>query len=498
MATSTTAPTATARPGSPWVSRATEVPDTDAYPGVDELLGAFRTLAATHPDLVAERRIGTSRLGEPLYCFSVGDPGAGGRGERDGHGRNFVVVGGVHPNEPVGAVTALHLATALCQDGALRETFGAVWHIVPCIDPDGARLNEGWFATPFDKRAYGRHFYRPAFDQQVEWTFPFAYKDVWFDRVMPETLALMRLLDDVRPQFLTTLHNGELGGVYYYLNRPMPELYGTLHAIPASLGIPLDTGEPEAPHIPRYAPAVYGCIDMADAYEYLDGLGVDPAAEIAGTSSAAYAERHGTLYLVTEVPHWTHPDADDEALTSETYAEVVRRRGHRLRETGDVLSRILETAGPRLTIPSPFLRAARAFIPSLVNGADAEEARAETLTDGRRATVAERYGCDASVDSFRIRFGGILLRALEAEIGAGVAAPEVRRCHRELLAVRERWEAQAEATAGRPIPISTLAGIQYAAILATAATTIESEGAPAADRTSPAPAADNAGGQEPQ
>lgn len=472
MATSTPETPTEAPSGSPWVGHAAEVPETDTYPGVDELLGSFRALAAAHPGLVRERRIGTSRLGEPLYCFTVGDPGGADDDPADGRARNFVVVGGVHPNEPVGAVTSLHLATTLCRDAGLRETFGATWHIVPCVDPDGARLNEGWFATPFDKLAYGRNFYRPAYDEQVEWTFPFAYKDVYFDRVMPETFALMRLIDETRPRFLTTLHNGELGGVYYYLNRPMPELYPTLHAIPASFGIPLDTGEPEAPHIPRLAPAVYGCIEMEDAYEYLNSVGVDPAGEIAGASSAAYAARHGTLYLVTEVPHWTHPDADDDSPADEAYADVVRRRSRLLRETGEVLTGILAAASPHLTIASPFLRAVRAFVPSLGHAADAEAARAATLTDGRPATVAQRYGCDASVDSFRIRFGGMLLRALGAEVGAGTATPEVRRCHRDLLAVLEQWEAQAEATAGRPLPVSALAGIQYAAILATAATTL--------------------------
>lgn len=57
---------------------------------------------------------------------------------------------------------------------------------------------------------------------------------------------------------------------------------------------------------------MYGCIDMRDAYDYLDSLGADPAAEIAGASSAAYTEAYGTFYFATEVPHWAHPEADDD------------------------------------------------------------------------------------------------------------------------------------------------------------------------------------------
>lgn len=44
----------------------------------------------------------------------------------------------------------------------------------------------------------------------------------------------------------------------------------------------------------------------------------------------------------------------------------------------------------------------------------------------------------------------------------------MRRCHRELLKTYETWEREAEPATGDPIPISTLAGIQYGALLAAA------------------------------
>ncbi|AXK35010.1 peptidase M14 [Streptomyces armeniacus] len=481
----------------PWIERVATVPHTDAYPGVDELLAGFRALATRYPERVGERRIGTSTLGEPLPCFTVRADSATDRAGADETDRgsaartadgeappHYVVVGGVHPNEPVGAVTALHLATALCEDDALREHFGGVWDIVPCIDPDGARLNEGWFHSPADKRLYGRHFYRPPGDRQVEWTFPFAYRDAYFDRVLPETFALMRLIDATRPRFLTTLHNCEAGGVYYYLNRPSPELYPLLEAIPTAAGIPLATGEPEAAHAPRYAPSVYGCIDMRDAYDYLDSLGADPADEIAGASSAAYAEPYGTFYFVTEVPHWSHPEADDETPVRERHADVIRERAEGFRATGEVLGRLLDTAAPQLTLPTPFLAAVRDFVPSLTKIADLETSRAEGLPD-RPATVSERYACRHSVHCFRVRVGGMLLRALGAEITAGTASPEVRACHTELLEVYAVWEAEAAPVTGDPLPIATLAGVQYAALLAAADHSMPG-GAPApepADRT---------------
>ncbi|WP_326807602.1 M14 family zinc carboxypeptidase [Streptomyces sp. NBC_01186] len=457
----------------PWTGQVHSVPATGHYPDVDELLASFRALAERHPGLIREHRIGTSRLGEPLYCFTVRDgqdPAAAAAAPTPastGPGEDYVVVGGVHPNEPVGAVTALHLATRLCEDDRLRAHFGAAWHIVPCVDPDGARLNEGWFGTPADKYRYGRHFYRPRGDEQVEWTFPFAYKDAYFDRVLPETLALMRLLDATRPRFLTTLHNCEAGGVYYFLNRPAPELYDQLTAIPAAAGIPLATGEPEAAHTPVYAPAIHGAIDMRTAYDYLESHGGDPASVLAGASSAAYTEAYGTFCFVAEVPHWSHPDSEDDTPGSQSYPQVLRQRADGLREAGEFLEGILEAAGPELTIASPFLRASRAFVPGLRELSGTETARAATLPE-RPATVSECYSCAQSMHSLRVRFGGMLLRALEAETTAGTATRKVRELRATLLERYDQWAAESGAAMGEPLPIATLSGVQYAALLAAA------------------------------
>ncbi|GAA2891634.1 hypothetical protein [Nonomuraea rubra] len=46
---------------------------------------------------------------------------------------------------------------------------------------------------------------------------------------------------------MTTLHNGESGGVFYYLNRPEPELQAVLRELPGRYGVPLHAGEAEHP-----------------------------------------------------------------------------------------------------------------------------------------------------------------------------------------------------------------------------------------------------------
>ncbi|MBU6271315.1 MAG: hypothetical protein KGQ67_08440 [Betaproteobacteria bacterium] len=69
------------------------------------------------------------------------------------------------------------------------------WHVIPSIDPDGLALNDGWLATPGDFRAYARGFFRPAFADQAEYSFPLQAGAYRFERVAPETRAWMSVID---------------------------------------------------------------------------------------------------------------------------------------------------------------------------------------------------------------------------------------------------------------------------------------------------------------
>ncbi|MFI7438358.1 M14 family zinc carboxypeptidase [Nonomuraea indica] len=435
------------------------VPGFDRFATVDEVHAVLTRLAADHPGVASLRRIGTSRLGDPLLCLTVGDGP-----------RHAIVAAGPHPNEPIGGLTVSHLAMRLCEDAGLRRATGRTWHIVGCLDPDGTRLNEGWFAGPFTRTHYARHFYRPAGDEQVEWTFPFAYKRAYFDRVLPETLALMRLIDDTRPAFMTTLHNGETGGVFYYLNRPEPELQAVLKALPGRYGVPLHAGEPEHPSVRRLERAVYLAPRMQDAYDYLEALGQDPTEHIGGAASDSYIARYGTLGLTAEVPYWTSASADDTSPTGRLYRDLVRDQAAGLRAAFEVLDETLTAVAGDLVTRSPFLRASRSFVPMLAGMAATDEGRAGAPENERPATVAEVSSSRDLLHSMRLRFGGMLLRALEGELAVGNGTPVIRARARTLAETYARWCAEAESGAEEePIPIRHLVSIQYGAILAGAA-----------------------------
>ncbi|MCG5214250.1 M14 family zinc carboxypeptidase [Streptosporangium soli] len=444
----------------PWLtSELDTVPGFDRFLTVDEITAALARLAADHQQVATWRRIGTSRLGEPILCLTVGD------------GPAHALVGAMpHPNEPIGGLTVVHLASRLCADGELRRATGYTWHIVACLDPDGTRLNEGWFAGPFTKTHYGRHFYRPAGDEQVEWTFPFSYKRAYFDQVLPETLALMRLIDETRPTFMTTLHNAEMGGAFFYLSRPEPVLPGLLRELAGRYGVPLHAGEPEHPSVRRLEEAVYQTPDMREAYDYMEKMGQDPAVMIGGGASDSHAARYGTFSLTAELPYWIDPGAADRTELSASYRDLLLDQAAGLRATSAALVEALHGARPDLVSRSPFVRASDFFVPVIGTTAETCELRAAEPAAERPGTVAERQSGQAMVHSFRLRFGGMLLRALEGELAIGNGTPTIRRHALSLARTYDEWCAEAES--GMPeetIPIGDLVAIQYGSILAGAA-----------------------------
>ena len=72
---------------------------------------------------------------------------------------------------------------------------------------------KGGFKGPYTPLNYALNFYRPAGFQQVEWTFPIKYKTLDNNDPIPETKALMKIIEEEKPIFIYSLHNAGFGGV---------------------------------------------------------------------------------------------------------------------------------------------------------------------------------------------------------------------------------------------------------------------------------------------
>ena len=142
------------------------VPDYQEFYTVDELNQHSFQLAKEYPDVVELfSEAGRSKEGRPIYCLKIGQGS-----------KNALLYGTPHPNEPIGSMMLDALSRILAEDEQLRKELDYTFYIVKSSDVDGLAKNEGWLKGPFTITQYQHNFFRPAFDQQVEWSFPFDYK----------------------------------------------------------------------------------------------------------------------------------------------------------------------------------------------------------------------------------------------------------------------------------------------------------------------------------
>lgn len=434
-----------------------KVPDYQRFYTLDEMLAHAREVVDNHPHLARYQEVGYSTDGEPIPMIAIGDGPI-----------PLLLFACPHPNEPIGAMLIQFLLDELVENEKLRA--GYTWHLLPCVDPDGTRLNEGWFSGPFTIRNYARHFYRPRSEEQVEWTFPIRYKNFAFDQPMPETKALMKAFDSTLPRFVYSLHNAGFGGVYYYISHDLPEAYEAFHEVPKSLGLYMQLGEPETPWAKTYAPAVYQRLGAASAYDYYELYGAkDPAALMqGGGSSADYLEPlNNPVMLITELPYFQSPQIADTSLLTETRGEVILQGIEKDRQVLGKLLKLVEATEGDMILDTRFWRASSTFIKQLPKSLESKALWAKEFPGmNEPATVAQKSDALYVATFYKVLIAGMLNRAFLAQLQTGEVA-SVRQAQVELEQAIEGWIQEIESHLSyNPIPIRSLVQAQYGAMLA--------------------------------
>ncbi|MFI7409449.1 M14 family zinc carboxypeptidase [Streptomyces sp. NPDC049627] len=353
------------------------------YPTLTELNLSAHALAAHRPDLCALRQVGASRAGRPLHLLSVG------------HARRAVlVVAGAHSNEPTGGPALLAVAERVLHEPGLRADIS--WHFLLCADPDGASLH----VTPAPRSLFDYHrgFFRPAATEQPEW----APATLPPDRLPPETRALTRVIDELRPYLQVTLHGTDLGGSWVQLTKDVPGLAEPFAKSAAELHIPVETGASDAAGWPAAGPGVH-VMPAPGA-----GAAYPSMPDDARSSTWYHVHRYGGLTAVVEVPMWASDLVDDPAPHPDP-ARAMRRLGARLRRDGLEVERVLAEALPRLDgVDGPLLRAAKWAL-ELVPGLAADWMHTPPADD----TMAYVGSVDAFGRRLPLRAAAMLLRVLQ-------------------------------------------------------------------------------------
>jgi hypothetical protein len=442
---------------------AASIPEYREFLTVDEQFAAYKQLAADFPDLVTIQTVGYSRQGVPIELVSVGNSK-----------ENALAIAGAHANETFGSITIAFLSRYLCQHPELRDELGYRWHFMTCLDIDGMRLNEQWFKGEFTPLTYYANFFRPLMPEQPEMLFPIEYKSLKFNRPMPETLALKTALDLLRPKILLSLHNAELGGIYYYMSRCCEPILSLFAEIPSWFGLTLDLGESDqAGYVDKYAPATYRTTTIKDAYNFIASSGVaDPASRLdwGGTSNEYAEENFGTFTLLTEVPHWT-----DERINNFTPTDTSRRQMFlesldRQEEFFTWLQTQFESVKNDLQLNTPFHRAVSDRIVYYLGRIPLQRQGFMKADDTQRAaTVAEQFKVRYWKEHENQRLRGMFVRMIDAEIQAGNRAAS---CDAARQTVAAKLESVARALENeihyRRVSIRSAVGVQLCSGLAAA------------------------------
>jgi len=428
------------------------VPDYSEFLTVDELNASSEALTDEHGH-VEMFKAGVSTEGEDIRCLRIGDGP-----------RNALLFGFPHPNEPIGSMTLEYLTGRLAEDDDLRETLGYTWHIVKCVDPDGARLNEGWFKEEFTPLTYALNYYRPPGKNQVEWTFPIDYKTLHFHSPLPETRALMKIIDEVKPEFLYSLHNAGFCGVYWYVGKPVPGLYPRFHAIVREQGLPLHMGEPETPYIEKLDDAIFEMFGIEESYDFNErNSDVDPATIIQnGTSSHGYLRSVCDGFtLVCEMPYYY-----DERVTDNTPSEAMRREAvldgiRRGEEDYEYLQPRFQEIAEEADRSSRLYATVSDYLENFEKRNAPRRRHAETTPDYEgEATVAQEFDSRVSTKFYSMLRMGMALRVADQSM-AGGETPKIRGIREEIHArLLEKNDVVAREADIEVIPIQKLVRIQ--------------------------------------
>jgi zinc carboxypeptidase len=277
------------------------LPRFDRFCSVDELHGLVDRL--TSDDRFEVTIVGASENGRPIHHVRFGSGAV-----------KALAVGGPHCHEPVGGLTVYALLTLLRDRNRPLLAADVEWHIVPCIDPDGAVLNEGWSRHPFTLERYMKNFYCQIAPDKVDGSFPIRYKKLAFDRPSTEARVLQRVLDEVKPDFYLWLHNAYLGGVIYFSTEQLDQrYYDQLHELRSAYDLPLQLSPP---HREWCRALDDGIFEWPKAftktfYDYLEQNGSAPEQVLKGNGATSVDYlceiNPDALTFVTEVPHLKHP-----------------------------------------------------------------------------------------------------------------------------------------------------------------------------------------------
>ncbi len=386
------------------------IPDWEKYLTVDQINEEAAKLVDAYPGKIELIDLGMSTEGESIICLKVGD------------GKyNALIHGFPNSEEPYGGNLLTYLARALAENPEVTEVADYTWYLVPCSDPDAARLNEGFQTGEKTVLNYCMNYYRTPVSINPELCFPFRFGPLDLDNPVPETRALMKVMDRVKLHFISSLHMMKWGGISYMVPFECPELYADLQNAAQRFDIFLRK-RPGTMLAPGMMWAEYLTAARNWVRHYAAGkTNIEP---IRGSQMLEYGQQYNPhlFIMIPECCQWYDPRMLDDRPSDTTIGEAFEYGDGKIREMDGFILDLWKRAEPDLKHDTVFRGMMQEVIAPLIhkytNVSNPPLRFSEDFLK-RKATVAQKIGIEGHDDLYRMFYLGGLVRTFDLEYKKG-------------------------------------------------------------------------------
>jgi len=411
-----------------------KVPNFSNYLSYEELEDNSRTLSHDYPSIVKLIEAGRSRNGKPITALKIGSGS-----------HNILLYGFPNPEEPLGGLVIEYLSNLLASNEKFLSDMDCTWLLIKCIDPDGAKLTEGYLKGPLTPYHFSKNFYRTPNFLTGELNFPFRFGDVLnLNSPTPETTALMSIMDGVAFDFISSLHVMKFGEMTFEVSRPCPEIYSQIQRTAKENGIPLRKriGDIVAPGIQL---AYY--MTPATNYVKMKMRSAQNLQKVTGGFSFEYARmvNPNIFMMIPECTTWFDPRCYDDSPSGSKLAETVDYVMRAFADSKKLVGESFEKARQYPESDSPFVIFLSEIVEEIQNpkigviDPDPVIMKEELDTE---TTVSQKISTECRADIYRMFNVGASIRMIDHQTSRYGGNPQLSAIREELQSALDDYDKQ--------------------------------------------------------